>query len=369
MLPVAGGTPRATGRRGRGDQPVACRLGHGGGSRGRRPGGHHPRRRRRRGRRGGRRDAARCRADRPRARPGAGRPELHGRHRPDLEQRHLHRRRLAVPATRRRRRDRAVGLGHRRVRPLGEPGRFLADHQLRLGGRARPVRLPGLLPRRPGDELGHPVRRGVQAARAVPRARGPGARAGQADHGGQGRTERPGTGRGGRPFRVAGRRDARHRRRARCRRGHPLPRSRRAARDRRAGRGRPADRPADRPRTDGRGDGLDRRGVAHRRPGAADRRRPAADPAVRAGSHPRGAADDGLHRQPARSVGRRRPGDGVRRGVRGDGGHRRLRRPGPRPRLPVPLASVRGRDRQRGHPGAARRDRRSDPGSCRSTCR
>ena len=38
-----------------------------------------------------------------------------------------------------------------------------------------------------------------------------------------------------------------------------------------------------------------------------------------AGRDPRGAADDGLHRQPARPVGRRRPGDGVRRGVRGDG--------------------------------------------------
>ena len=57
VLPVARGTPRAAGRRGRGAQPVACRVGHRGGRRGRRPGGHHPRRRRRRGRRGGRGDA------------------------------------------------------------------------------------------------------------------------------------------------------------------------------------------------------------------------------------------------------------------------------------------------------------------------
>ncbi len=98
-------------------------------------------------------------------------------------------------------------------------------------------------------------------------------------------------------------------------------------------------------------------------------RRPAADPAVGAGRDPRGAADDGLHRQPARPVGRRRPGDGLRRGVRGDGGVGRVRRPGPRPRLPVPLAAVRGRDRQRGDRRAPGGDRGTARRSCRSTCR
>ena len=102
-------------------------------------------------------------------------------------------------------------------------------------------------------------------------------------------------------------RDAGHRCGARRGRGHPLPRPRRAARDGRARRGRPADRPAGRPRPDGRRDRVDRRGVAHRRPRAADRPGPAARPRLGAGRHPRGAADDGLHRQPARSVGRGRP--------------------------------------------------------------
>ena len=54
-------------------------------------------------------------------------------------------------------------------------------------------------------------------------------------------------------------------------------------------------------------DGVDRRGVAHRRPRPADRARPAADHRHRPEGHPRGAADDGLHRQPARSVGRGGP--------------------------------------------------------------
>ena len=208
------------------------------------PGGHHPGRRRGRRRRGGGRDAGRGRPDRPGARPGAPRAELHGRHRPRRQQRDVHRRRLALPATRRRRRDRPVGLGQRRVRPFREPDRLLADHQLRVGGRPRRLRLPRLLPRRPGDELGHPLPRGVQAARAVPRPGRPGARARQADHGRQGRAERPGPGGGGRPFRIARRRDAGDRRRARRGGRHPLPRPRRAARDGRAGRGDPADGPA-----------------------------------------------------------------------------------------------------------------------------
>ena len=55
---------------------------------------------------------------------------------------------------------------------------------------------------------------------------------------------------------------------------------------------------------DRRRDRLDRRGVAHRRPGAADRRRPAADPGCCARRDPRAPADDGLHREPARPVGR-----------------------------------------------------------------
>ena len=92
-------------------------------------------------------------------------------------------------------------------------------------------------------------------------------------------------------------------------------------------------------------------------------------PDERARGHPGGAADDGLHRQPARPVGRRRAGDRVRRQLRGDGGVGRLRRPRHRPRLPVPLAALGGRHGQRRHLPAARGDRRSTRRSCRSTCR
>ena len=84
------------------------------------------------------------------------------------------------------------------------------------------------------------------------------------------------------------------------------------------------------------------------------------DARLRASRHPRGAADDGLHRQPARPVGRGRPRHRVRRRVRGDGRVGRLRRAGPGPRLPVPLAAVRGRHGQRG-------DRRAPGGDGRAS--
>ena len=97
----------------------------------------------------------------------------------------------------------------------------------------------------PETTLGHPVRRGLQAAGAVPRPGRPGARAGQADHGRQGRVgatrRRPP--RSPTPGSLAG--EARVTDAAldaagviRC------ARPRRAARDGRARRGRPADRAA-----------------------------------------------------------------------------------------------------------------------------
>ena len=151
---------------------------------------------------------------------------------------------VAVPAARRRRRDRPVGLGDRRVRPLRDRG----SGSRGSSAAAREVVLDvcdylAYCLDDPETHLGHPVRRGLQAAGAVPRPGRPGARARQADHGRQGRAQRPGAGRGGRPLRLARRRG----------RGSPTPRStppgvircarpRRAARDRRARRGRPADR-------------------------------------------------------------------------------------------------------------------------------
>ena len=182
-------------------------------------------------------------------------------------------------------------------------GRVQPDRQLRVGGGARRVRLPRLLPRRPGDDVGRPVHRGVQATRAVPRTRRSGPRDGQADHGRQGRTERAGAGGGRGPLGLAGRGGPRHRRGARCRRRHPLRRSRRAARDGRARGGHAPDRAERRSGPDRRGDRHHGRGVAHRGPRAAHRRRPAAHPGAGGGAHPRRSAHDGLHRQSARSRG------------------------------------------------------------------
>ena len=172
----------------------------------------------------------------------------------------------------------------RRVRPFRLADRLLADHQLRLGGRPRRLRLPGLLPRRPGDELGHPVPRGVQAARAVPGPGRPRARAGQADHGRQGRPQRPGAGRGRGPHGLARGRGPGHRRGARrgrassaaatstscSRRAELVEGIRRTGR--RVGRGRTG------VVTVSTGEAL-----AHRGPRAADRARPAADPRARPG--------------------------------------------------------------------------------------
>ena len=348
--------PERPGRRDRRAEPAAGGHRHPGRCRRRHSGRDHPGRRRRRGRRGRGGHAGGRGADRPRSRPGPGRTELHGRDRPDRQRGDLHRRRLALPAPGRGGRHRPVGLGHRRLRPLRLAGRLLADHQLRLRGRARRLRLPGLLPGRPGDELGHPVRRGVQAPGAVPGTGRPGARAGQADHGRQGRPELAGPGRGDRPFRLARRRDPGHGRRPGRRRGHPLHRPGRAARDRGAGRGGSTNRAERGSRANGRGDRVDGRRLADRRPRAGHRRRPAADPARGPGADPRRPADHGLRRQPARSVGCRGSADRVRGGLRGDGRQRRVRRPGPRPRLPVPIGALRGRHGQRRHPAAPGRD-------------
>ena len=73
-----------------------------------------------------------------------------------------------------------------------------------------------------------------------------------------------------------------------------------------------------------------------------------------AGGDPGAASDDGLHREPAGPVGRRRTGDGLRGLLRGDGGVGRLRRARPRPRLALPVDAGRGRHGERCHDAAAR---------------
>ena len=248
----------------------------------------------------------------------------------------LHRRCLALPAARRRRRHRAVGLRHRRVRPIGIAGRLQPDHQLRVRGRPRRLRLPRVLPRRPRDDVGHPVPRGVPSPGAVPGAGRPRARARQADHGRQGRPERAGARRSDRPFRVARGRGPRDRCRPRCGRRDPLRRPRRAARDRRARRGHPADGPRHRSWPDGRRDGQHRRGVAHRRSRAGRGPRPAADPRARPRRRSsRRLPTMGFIGNPLDPWGAADATTAYGVGLRGHGGVRRLRRARPGPRLPL----------------------------------
>ena len=108
----------------------------------------------------------------------------------------------------------------------------------------------------------------------------------------------------------------------------------------------------------GRRDGVDRRGVAHRRPGRSDRGRPAADPAKRRGRRSwrrsrrwATSATRWIHGAPTT------PPTAYGATLRGDGGVRGLRRPGPssttsrtarcRPRWPRPTRSRRSSSRRR----------------------
>ena len=106
-----------------------------------------------------------------------------------------------------------------------------------------------------------------------------------------------------------------------------------------------------------------RRGVAHRRPRAADRARPAADPRRGARPDPRGACRRWAT-SAIRSTRGAPPTPTTAYGavLRGDGGVRRVRRARARPRLPVPLAAGRGRDRERGHAASCSAATRDRPG-------
>ena len=299
-------------------------------------------------------------------------PNCMGVDRPHRRTARLHRRRVAVPAARRRGRHRPVRLRHGRLHPLRARGSASAGSSaaaprssstcattsptastiprrrsviLFVEGFKRPERFLALADR--ALELGKPIM-------AVKVGRSDQAQA-AAD----------------RPLGLARGRGAGHRRRARCRRGHPLRRPRRAARDGRAGRGHPPDGSARRSGPDRGRDGLDRRGVAHRRPRAAGPawtcRRSPTRPATAILER---AADDGLHRQPARPVGR-----GRRRGSAYGACFEAMAASGaydvlvlvhdfPYRSLPseVATASEVTPPAPRGDPRAARR-------SCRSTCR
>ena len=311
--------------------------------------------------------------DRPRARPRARRAQLHGRHRPD------HERARPTSATSRRTCRAAASpgspsrVGHRRVRPLRARGsasrgssaaaprwsstsattsptasttRRRSSVILFVEGFKRPERFLALADR--ALELGKPIM-AVKVGRS-----------------------RAGPGRGDRPLRLARRRGPGDRRRARRRRRDPL-RATSTSCSRRPSSSRASGGPAGGWGAGGPGVVTVSTGeaLADRRPGA---RRPGVDlppiPAEARARDPGGAADDGLHRQPARSVGRGRPGDRLRRRVRGDGGvaarttcwslvHD----------FPYRSAAVRGRDRQRRAPSSCSPRPATGRTSCRSTSR
>ena len=97
----------------------------------------------------------------------APRAELHGPRRPDTCRARRTSTTCPRPAPRRDgRRSPSRAASPNAFVNAGHADRLEPDHQLRLGGRPRPLRLPRRLPGRPGDRLGRPVRRGLQAARS-----------------------------------------------------------------------------------------------------------------------------------------------------------------------------------------------------------
>ncbi len=233
VLAHAGRPPGASRHRDPRGQPAARHAVRTGGGRRRRAQPRDPGRRRGGGRRGRRRDAARGARHRDPARHRAAGAQLHGHGGLDHQQHDLHRRREPVAAARSRGGARPVGERDRRVHPRArDADRVQPDRVRRRRGGPRPVRLPRMVPRRPGDPRGHAVRRGVQAARAVPRPVRPRAGAGQAGHGGQGGPLGAGAGGSRRPQRQSRRRGPGDRCGTRRRGRHPLHGPRRADRGR-----------------------------------------------------------------------------------------------------------------------------------------
>ena len=371
VLPGPGRPARGPGRRPPRRQPAPGRADRPAGGRRRRARRADPGRRRRRGRRGGGPDAARRPGDRAPPRPRGPRPELHGDGRLDDElgastsatsTRGC--RAAAWPASPRAARvtdafihsgtrigfSRIVGSGAEVVLDVCDYlAHSLDDPEthtviLFVEGFKRPERFLALADR--ALELGKPIL-------AVKVGRSPQAQEAAVAHSGVDRRRGPGD-----------------RRRARCRRGHPLRRSRRAARGGRAPRRLPAAGPVGRSRADRPRDRLDRRGVAHRRPrrarpGSTCRRCPTHARAailrdlptmgyIGNPIDPWGAADESICYPIV---------------VRDFAAVGRLRRPRHRPRLPVPVAAGRGRRRADGRPRAHRRHPRSARASCRSSSR
>ena len=308
--------PERPGRRDRRAQPAAGRVGHRGRRRGRHPRRDHPGRRRRRGRRGGRGDAgARSRGSpASTAWPSSGPTAWASSTSPRTPR--------PTSATSRRTCRAAASPGSpsrgRSPTPSSTPARGSGSAGSSAAGRrssstsATTSRTASTTRRRARSSCSSrassdPERFLALADRAL--------ELGKPIMAVKVGSQRAGPGRGGRALRLARRRGAGHR--CGARRG----RASSAARDldelletaelvegiRRTG-------PARRARAD-RASSPCR--PARRRSSPTSRRGPAStcrrSRAARARAHPRGAADDGLHRQPARPVGRRRPGDGLRR--------------------------------------------------------
>ena len=225
-------------------------------------------------------------------------------------------------------------------------------------------------PRRRRDRGGHPVRRGLQAARAVPGPRRSRARDRQADPGRQGRPQPSGPGRGGRPLRLARGRGPGHRCGPRGRRRDPLCGTSTSC----------SRRPSSSPAAGGwaGGSGAGRTGVVTVSTGEASL---IADLAPRTGVDLPPVPDAaraallaalptlGYIGNPLDPWGADRPAAAYGAAFDAFAAAGRLRRPRPRPRLPVPLAAVarsRRRSRSRRRCSTRPRDR---PDSCPSSCR
>ena len=296
--------------------------------------------------------------DPPRDRPP--RPELHGHGRPDDERGDLHRRHQPVAAARRRRRHRPVGLGDRRVHPLratGSASRGSSAAAARSSStRATSSPTASTTPRRTRSSCSSRASSGRSGSSPSPIARSRSASRSWSSRSAAARqAQAAAIAHSG----LARRRGSGDRRRTPRGRRDPLRRPRRAARDGRARRRLPAARAG---ASGVGGPASSRSRPARRRSSPTSRRGPGSTcrrsrrrPAQRCSSD---LPTLGYIGNPLDPWGATDPTDGVRRGVRRVRRVGRLRRPRARPRLPVPIAAVGGRDGPRG-------DRRAAPGDGR----
>ena len=315
------------------------------------------------------REVARDR-DPPRGR--AARPQLHGHGRLDDQQRHLHRRRLPVAAARPRRRARPVGQRHRRVHPCARDADRVQPRSCRCGAEVV-LDLCDYLAYCLDDPETHAVMLFVEGFKRPERflaladhalAIGKpilAVKVGRCDQAQDAAIAHSGSLAGEDRVTDAALDAAGVIRCADL--DELLEAAELVAGARAAG-------AAVARRADGRRDGVDRRGVARRRPRADGRastcRRSRTTRARRSCATCRRWATSATR---STRGARRRRAIAYRRVVRGAGRVRRLRRARRRARLPVPRAAQRGRRGHHGEPRARRGDGRRGRRSCRCTCR